>query len=59
MLNMKLHERHQQDDFEIKRVPGGWIYRFTQYNHVPTVDGSWAHLYTYDSVFVPLNDEFK
>ena len=48
MHNLGLNETTQFGDFQIMRVPGGWIYRF------------WNHKeedYT-NSVFVPYNTEF-
>lgn len=60
MNKMKLHEKMQPDKgHEITRVPGGWIYRFSQYHGVPTGDGGWAENWVIDSVFVPLSDEFE
>lgn len=60
MKRMRLHEKMQPDlgCCEIIRVPGGWIYRFSQYHAIPTGDGGWAENHVIDSVFVPLSAEF-
>jgi hypothetical protein len=46
-------------DYLIIRVPGGWIYRFSQINQTVQVDGTWSENYFCDSVFVPFNNEFQ
>lgn len=44
-------------DYQILRVPGGWIYRFSQINQVTMPDGRWSENYLCDSVFVPLTKD--
>ena len=45
-------------DYQVLRVPGGWIYRFSQLNQVVQADGTWSENYFCDSVFVPFDNEF-
>jgi len=46
-------------DYQIVRVPGGWIYRFSQINQEVQSDGTWSENYFCDSVFVPFDNEFR
>jgi len=57
---MKLHEKERNDEngFEIIRVPGGWIYMFSQIHQVIMPDGAWSENYLPTSVFVPFDAEF-
>lgn len=61
IYTIKLHEVLNSSgtlDYQIVRVPGGWIYRFSQVNQVTMPDGKWSENYLCDSVFVPYNNEF-
>ena len=53
IFNLKFNEKIYLEDNEtqVTRVPGGWIYRFWDYelNNYPANGG----------VFVPLNNEFN
>lgn len=55
LLEMKLHEFHQEKYFEVFRVIGGWIYTFKENLHVNGGPNQWAMT----SVFVPEPDEPK
>lgn len=62
LYNMKLHDELAPSGggCRIKRVPGGWVYRFWESENKPGgEDGQWSENYRVDSVFVPLNSEFK
>ena len=49
LYNLKLHEVMQREDFQALRVPGGWIYRYWDYE---------KRDYYADSTFVPYSEEF-
>lgn len=49
VYNLELHENFQESGLDITRVPGGWIYRFWDYEK--------RDYYTV-STFVPYNEEF-
>ena len=54
IYDMKLHERREHRNYDIMRVPGGWIYE--RY----IIEGSGNHkrdIFT-AMVFIPYNDEF-
>jgi len=55
---MELNQTIPIDDFQITRVPGGWIYRFSQINQVLLNDGRWSEDYLPTAVFVPYANEF-
>lgn len=60
LFKMKLHDVLTPKgplDTQIMRVPGGWIYRFSQINQVVMPDGQWCENYLCDSVFVPLSPD--
>lgn len=60
LFEMKLHEvltPATSQNLQIIRVPGGWIYRFSQINQVTMPDGTWSENYLCDSVFVPLHPD--
>jgi len=50
IYELELHENLQTDGMEINRVPGGWIYRFWDFEKKD---------YYHDSVFVPFNNEYQ
>jgi hypothetical protein len=52
LYTMKLNDTMYLDDFSITRVPGGWIYRFTEmhYNNGSPINGSES------SVLVPYSN---
>lgn len=56
--NMAVNETIRVDDFQITRVPGGWIYRFGEINQVPMPNGVWTENYLPTAVFVPIANEF-
>lgn len=49
IYNLKLHEEFQTEGYGITRVPGGWIYRFWDYEKRDYPSAT----------FVPYNNEFK
>ena len=51
LYKMRLHEVIYTDNFEITRVPGGWIYARLNYEN-ERVENSL-------SCFVPFNNEFQ
>ena len=63
LYEMKLHEVIVPGSDElycqIMRVPGGWIYRFSQINQVVQPDGKWSENYLCDSIFVKFDNEFQ
>jgi len=63
IYEMKLHEkilRNDEDngDYEVIRVPGGWIYRHFSWMAIENQEYA-NHNWIGDSVFVPFNDEFQ
>lgn len=61
IYKMKLHQVLDSSgalNYQIIRVAGGWIYRFSELNQVIMPDGKWSENYLCDSVFVPFNSEF-
>lgn len=51
LYEMELNSKHHFDDYEILRVPGGWIYtRFSE-------NGTGG--YNMSSCFVPFDNEFQ
>jgi hypothetical protein len=52
LFDMKLHEKIENDNFHIIRVPGGWIYRFFELRQ-ELAGAVWSENYVVDSVFVP------
>lgn len=60
IYNMKLHEiltPNSDLDIQIIRVPGGWIYRFSQLHQAEQPNGQRSENYSCDSVFVPYHEE--
>jgi hypothetical protein len=57
---MKLHESIHPEipevDVRIIRVPGGWVYRFSELNQIVQPNGIWSENYFCDSVFVPFDN---
>lgn len=58
MYDMEINQSIYEDDFQITRVPGGWVYRFSQVNQEVQVDGTWSENYLPTAVFVPMSNEF-
>ena len=56
--NMAVNETIRVDDYQITRVPGGWIYRFSEINQMLMPDGQWSENYLPTAVFVPYANEF-
>ena len=53
LYKMELHETINYDDFEVYRVPGGWVYRFFQDPRSCAIKAP-----PVDSVFVPWSREY-
>ena len=59
LYEMKLYEEIMPTSdgrLQVMRVPGGWIYRFWEFDYEP---GGKANSYGINSVFVPYNNEFQ
>ncbi|HDZ24936.1 hypothetical protein LCGC14_1097840 [marine sediment metagenome] len=60
LYEMELHEVINYDNFEVCRVPGGWVYRFLEENYIHGTENLDTNkMILVDSVFVPLNDEMR
>ena len=50
IYELKLHENLQLEDYQITRVPGGWIYRYWDYD---------KREYYPSATFVPYNNDLQ
>jgi hypothetical protein len=59
IYNMEMHEITAAGEFEITRVPGGWIYDHREYRTYVNPNGGSEVYHDHSPVFVPYGDQAK